>query len=211
MENRLKERLTGAAILVALIVILVPQMFRGQGGDTTVASNSSSASDGPPVRSYTIDLSNNPKSGGPVQSTGDSAESAPAAPAQSPPISPPPAPAPAAQTAQTPQAPAPVAPTPSPVHIAKATAPPPPTVPAAAAKPQAAGGWSVQLGLFTKRENAERQMSDARARGFAVSISSADPKGMFHVRVAGLADRAAAQAVEQKLKAQGLPAAVVAP
>jgi cell division septation protein DedD len=69
----------------------------------------------------------------------------------------------------------------------------------------------VQLGLFAKRENAERQMSDAKARGFAVSVSNADPKGMFHVRVAGLADRAAAQAVEQKLKAQGLPAAVVAP
>jgi cell division septation protein DedD len=69
----------------------------------------------------------------------------------------------------------------------------------------------VQLGLFAKRENAERQVSDAKARGFAVSISNADPKGLFHVRVAGLADRAAAQAVEQKLKAQGLPAAVVAP
>ena len=224
MENRLKERLTGAAILVALIVILVPQMFRGQGGDTTTAASSSSGGDGPPVRSYTIDLSNNPKSSAPVQNTGEGTEVAPDPPTAPPPTaSPVPAPsvspakaapaAPAAQTSPTATA-APAQPaTPSPVRVAKVVTPPPPAPlpPPAAAKSGATGGWSVQLGLFAKRENAERQVSDAKARGFAVSISNADPKGLFHVRVAGLADRAAAQAVEQKLKAQGLPAAVVAP
>lgn len=223
MENRLKERLTGAAILVALIVILVPQMFRGQGGDTTAAA-SSSGGDGPPVRSYTIDLSNNPKSSAPVQNTGDSTEVAPDPPTAPPPAAPPPTasplpassvnPAKAAPAAQTSPTSAPAQPAiPSPVRVAKVVTPPPPAPlpPPAAAKSGASGGWSVQLGLFAKRENAERQMSEAKARGFAVSISNADPKGLFHVRVAGLPDRAAAQAVEQKLKAQGLPAAVVAP
>ena len=58
MENRLKERLTGAAILVALVVMLVPEMFHGQRGD--IAASPGSSGDGPPVRSYTIDLSNSP-------------------------------------------------------------------------------------------------------------------------------------------------------
>src|SRR5579863_2939678 len=67
MENRLKQRLTGAAILVALIVMLVPEMFHGQRGN--VAAVSGSSGEGPPVRSYTIDLSNSPTRTGPLQST----------------------------------------------------------------------------------------------------------------------------------------------
>ena len=66
MENRLKERLTGAAILVALIVLLVPEMFHGQRGDTAAPASSG---DGPPIRSYTIDLSNSPASTAPLQPT----------------------------------------------------------------------------------------------------------------------------------------------
>src|ERR1700687_2688760 len=67
MENRLKERLTGAAILVALVVMLVPEMFHGQRGD--VAAIAGSSGEGPPVRSYNIDLSNSPTRAGPLQST----------------------------------------------------------------------------------------------------------------------------------------------
>src|SRR5579863_9947965 len=67
MENRLKQRLTGAAILVALIVMLVPEMFHGQRGN--VAAVAGSSGEGPPVRSYTIDLSNSSTRTGPLQST----------------------------------------------------------------------------------------------------------------------------------------------
>jgi cell division septation protein DedD len=67
MDNRLKERLTGAAILVALVVMLVPEMFHGQRGD--VAALAGSSGEGPPLRSYTIDLSNSPTRAGPLQST----------------------------------------------------------------------------------------------------------------------------------------------
>ena len=69
----------------------------------------------------------------------------------------------------------------------------------------------MQLGIFSKRENAERLMSDAKGKGFNVTISSADPKGLFHVRTAGLPDRTAAQTLAQRLKADGFQAAVVAP
>ena len=55
MEQRLKERLTGAAILVALIVLIVPELFHGHRRRSRRQGGCSS-SEGPPMRSYTIDL-----------------------------------------------------------------------------------------------------------------------------------------------------------
>jgi DedD protein len=244
MENRLKERLTGAAILVALIVLLVPEIFRGQRDDAHPGSTGA-GSEGAPLRSYTIDLSN--KGSGPVQSTGDavadSAVKAPPAPA--------PAPAPAVPAPAL-ASPAPAAASPEP-HLPDARVPdthassaeprpatqthaPPATRPAAAPAAHAArtehpesgssrasisqtapapsaaagGGWSVQLGLFAKRENAERLSGEAHNKGFQTSISS-DAKGQYRVRTSGVADRAAADSLAQRLKSAGYPAAVVAP
>jgi DedD protein len=235
METRLKERLTGAAILVALIVALVPEMFRGQsGGGQPKSVTSSSSGEGPPVRTYTIDLSNNPKSSGPLQSANEAAPAATSTPTPAPPsapapaaqASPPPAPAPAqsqptspapaprhtAPTATPTPIPAPIpAPTPSPARVARAPTPIPAAPPASAPKPAPAATWSVQLGLFSKRENAERMMNEAKAKGFNATVSSTDAKGQFHVQVTGLTDRNAAQAMVQKLKGENLPAAVVAP
>ena len=51
MEERLKQRLTGAAILVALIVLIVPELFHGHRADR--GGKAVSASEGPPMRSYT--------------------------------------------------------------------------------------------------------------------------------------------------------------
>jgi DedD protein len=223
MENRLKERLTGAAILVALIVLLVPEMFHGQRRDVAASAGSG---EGAPVRSYTIDLSNGPARTAPLQSTpgtsganagGETAaEAVPAHPtphAQAPapsPVSPsatasavaaPPAAAPAATVS-------PAAHSASTVSAASANAPrnaPPP------AQRASASSWSVQLGLFAQRENAERLAHSAQGKGFAVNVSAADAKGHFRVRIAGLADRASAQALQQRLRGQGFTAAIVAP
>jgi len=186
MENRLKERLTGAAILVALIVMLVPEMFHGQRGD--VAASASSSGEGPPLRSYTIDLSNNPKTSAPLQST-------------------------PANTAPTPD------PAPAPVPAAAAAAPTVTVEPriVAGSRPPggadhnaAGGGWAVQLGLFAKRDNAERLQHAAQAKGFPVTLSGADARGLYRVYAGGMADRAAAEGYAQRLKDQGMPAAVIA-
>jgi cell division septation protein DedD len=220
MENRLKERLTGAAILVALIVMLVPEMFRGQrGGDAANPTASGTGGpDGPPVRSYTIDLSNNPKSSGPLQSTtesqlGASAPTPASAPAMAPamaPVPPPsaPAPAPVSVPAAKPTPPQTQSPTPNAARVTHSTSA---AASASAPKAASAGPWNVQLGIFSKRENAERLMSDAKAKGFNVVVSGADSKGLFHVRTGGLPDRTAAQTLAQRLKADGFQAAVVAP
>ncbi len=53
----MKERLTGAIILVALIVLLVPELLTGPVRSTSTAQPGATGSSGePPLRSYTIDL-----------------------------------------------------------------------------------------------------------------------------------------------------------
>jgi DedD protein len=266
MENRLKQRLTGAAILVALIVMLVPEMFHGQRGN--VAATAGSSGEGPPVRSYTIDLSNSPTRTGPLQSTpmgagsgaagagsgsddapastqrsaqptaasapatqDTTAVSRPAVPASSAPVTTAPtmpAPAPTVPASAAPVTPAPVTPkpvvrtpvTPAPASVASVTATPKPAAPSASERRQtaaatstrsaSAAGWQVQLGLFAKRDNAERLANSAQAQGFPVSISSADAKGLYRVYAGGMNERSAAEAYAARLKDHGLPAAVVA-
>jgi cell division septation protein DedD len=83
-------------------------------------------------------------------------------------------------------------------------------VPTAPVHNSAEAGWIVQLGLFAKRDNADRLARSAQAHGFAVSISNADAKGRYRVYAGGMADRSAAEAYSQRLKDQGLPAAVIA-
>jgi DedD protein len=212
VESRLKERLTGAAILVALIVVLVPEMFHGQ--RTDVATTASSG-EGPPVRSYTIDLSNGPARTAPLQSTPPQLPATAEAVSEAPSAPPPPAASAAASPAgagaagpATPSsAPSATKATPT---VSKAV---PATVPAAAVSPARAGGgsWSVQLGIFAQHDNAERLMHGAQGKGFAAIVSERDAKGLYHVEVTNLSDRAAAQAMQTRLRDQGLPAAVVPP
>jgi cell division septation protein DedD len=247
MENRLKQRLTGAAILVALIVMLVPEMFHGQRGN--VAAIAGSSGEGPPVRSYTIDLSNSPTRTAPLQSTpvgtgsgatgaasGNDEQPAGAAhaepstaatgPAEQDPsaasrssVQASSAPASAAPAITAPAATAPVAATPATTAPATATAkvgaPPSSAGSRQSAAPtpshSASGaGWLVQLGLFAKRDNAERLAHSAQAQGFAVSVSNADAKGRYRVYAGAMTERSAADAYAQRLKDHGLSAAVVA-
>jgi len=228
MENRLKERLTGAAIVVAIMVLLVPEMFRGQ--RTGAAADASSSSDGPPVRSYTIDLSNGPARTEPLPSSSGADAASPDTAQATPASAAAPTTAQASSGATVSEAPkssdssvaaakgagvvhAPAAappaaaPAPSTARLASVT----PAAHSSPASPAAASGWSVQLGLFAKRDNAERLMQAALAKGLSVSISAPDAKGLFHVRAAGLTDRAAAQVLAERFRAQGFAATVAAP
>jgi len=57
VENRTRERLTGAAILVALIVLLVPELLSGP---RRAAPQLSAVVDEAPIRSYTLSLAEGP-------------------------------------------------------------------------------------------------------------------------------------------------------
>jgi DedD protein len=199
MENRLKERLTGAAILVALIVLLVPEMFHGQRSE--VVSNAGSSAEGPPERSYTIDLSNSPARTAPLQST-------PAAAAVNPEPGPEPVPAHAPGNSVAASTAAPEAPVKAPAGAAPAPAP---SASVGASEHAGSSNFSVQLGLFAQRDNAERLMHAAQAKGFTVSVSNADAKGLFRVRTSTVVDHAAALVLQQRLHEQGFTAAIVPP
>jgi len=199
-----KERLTGAIILVALIVLLVPELLTGPVGSATRSQAVASSIEGPPLRSYTIKLADED------HLRGASAHSGPEQPAPLPP-----APAPAA--AATPAPPAAQepgsTPTPSPAAAAPAAHAGPGAGAAAAVQPgstETSGGYLVQLGSFGSRANAERLAKKVRAQGFAVSVSQGSSGHLYRVRVGPAHDRAAAGELAQQLRAHGHSGAIVA-
>ncbi|HEY0766760.1 MAG TPA: hypothetical protein VGD47_02275, partial [Steroidobacteraceae bacterium] len=81
----MKERLTGAIILVALIVLLVPELLTGPVRSAPRAAAVTPAAEGAPLRSYTIKLADDAHSraatattSGPQQPTPLPAAAAPA-------------------------------------------------------------------------------------------------------------------------------------
>jgi DedD protein len=202
MEQRLKERLTGAAILVALIVLIVPELFHGHLSER--AGRAASSSDGPPMRSYMIDLGASHSS--PMQLGAASARGLAASPTAA---------APVASGEPVAAAPTPAAPTSAPsASTASTTRPQSAPLATASQRPthaKAVADWSVQLGLYAKRVNAEHMVRIAHTKGFSASLAKPDAKGRYRVRVAGLTSRSAALTLAARLRAAGLPAAAVGP
>lgn len=83
LDARVKERLTGAIVLVALLVLLVPELLTGPGRSAPAAAVTKSAEgEGAQMRSYTINLADG------------AAKAAAPGPSSAAPIAPLPAPAP---------------------------------------------------------------------------------------------------------------------
>lgn len=215
MENRLKERLTGAAILVALIVLIVPEMFHSQ-RPPAAAVHPMASGEGPPVRSYTIDLDASGTAAAPMRLSGPPPSSPP--PAGQPPASQPPAGGGGEVASLPPTVPAAPA-----VSSARASgiggtgstaavgrSAVAPKVAAAAPLLAASAGWSVQLGVFAKSANAARLAHAAHNKGFPVHVSRSS-RGLYRVALSGLSGRAAAEQASKRLRAAGLPAAIVGP
>jgi DedD protein len=80
-----------------------------------------------------------------------------------------------------------------------------------AAKPTSDKGWSVQVGSFASRANADRLASRLQSKGFKAFVTQAtgSPR-LYRVRVGPQADRPAAQAMATRLKAAGHPGTLVA-
>jgi len=221
MEDRIKQRLTGAAIVVALLVLLVPEMFRGRPPAAPAATGGAAA--GPPVRSYTIELRDGAP-GAATQGAGAVTSDQPALaapPQQLPPAASAEAPV-AAQgaTAAAPGQAVSAAPAAAPAAMpapASAVAAPPPS--AAARSPAAvapatsdsspgADRYQVQLGLFASRANADRLAARVVKQGIKVSVSGPDARGLFRVHTPTYATREEAQAIQQKLRELGHTAAL---
>jgi cell division septation protein DedD len=196
-----KERLTGAIILVALIVLLVPELLTGPIKSAPRAVVASAEE--PPLRSYTINLGDDTRAHSEAAQPQSAAPQALTAPAN---VS---APAPGKDT------PPAAATTPA---VSAVPAPPPtqaaPAMPSPAAAPVVAGEGSaalvVQLGSFASRANADRLAHQLKGQGFAASVSQGTTgRHLYRVRVGPVHDRAAATQLQSKLNAAGHSGSIV--
>lgn len=214
MDQGLKERLVGAAVLVAIGVWLIPWVLDGPENPVENSPNSlqlPAAEEPVPMRTQTLRIGEPEappaeRSVPPVEPPATVAVPAPAEPAPMPePAAAEPAPAVAAV------APAP-APTPAPAQPPAAATPPAPRPTPAPAPTAAKGDWVVQLGSFGSEDNARRLAQRAGTFGYKAVVSStqAANRTMYRVRVGPYAARREAEAAASALGAHGLQGQVVA-
>jgi DedD protein len=192
--SKVKERLTGAIILVALIVLLVPELLTGPLRPAPKAAAPGSSEDAP-LRSYTINLADDAHAqGAPPAVTEEQPQVQPTpAPVSVPPAAPVPNPAPQPATVPPAAAAPPARPAPPPTPMARPITPPP-----------SAAGWVVQLGSFASEANADRLAQQVRGQGFSVNVSqSSSGRHLYRVRVGPVRERTAALQLAQKLSADG--------
>lgn len=202
MDESLKARLIGAAVLVAVAVLLIPELLSGR---KTAEPQLADSAEARGTRTFTIELNGGSASSDPQPPP--VAEAPAPAPAPEPPVAAPPEPTPE-------PAPEPVAPR-EPPAVAKAppatpVKPPVETAPAPAAVTR--GGWAVQVGAFGSATAAQRLVKDLQGAGYRAYVSPVTRSGktLHRVRVGPEAGRDDANRLAERLKGRGLPTAVVA-
>ncbi len=231
MDTRIKERLVGAIVLVAIVVIVVPELLTGQRAPSAPPSEPGTV----PQRTVTIHLDNAERAAiaHPPPAAVPLASPA-AAPAAEAPVAIPASlnPGPAEETLASPEPVAAVAAppaataephavpaaraavpaaslapraAPSATAAAKAPAAPPPAPPRPSSVAHGGEAWVVQLGSFASRENAERLASNLRTKRYSAYVSEFRGSGrvLFRVRVGPEQDRARADAIAARLAREG--------
>ena len=198
-----------------LAVLLLPELLTGAGGTATRTSSTAGATSegGAPLQTLQIDLSGTAR--GPAGSVPPSpevmdgqAEGLDVDPAAPPPVV---------------RLPVPEAITTAPPTAAPPAAAPPAAAPPAAARPTTAPPkaapvdptatrFYVQVGTFATRERAEAARKDFTKRGFEVIINetTSGARRLHRVRIGPVADRAAAVALEARLRPLAPDRAIVA-
>jgi DedD protein len=231
MEARVKERLTGAVVLVAIVVIVVPELLSGPkrraplpAGAHTVTIDLNGphrlppASPAPPAAAETATVAAGgvaPRAGGEV---------VPVEPAAAPAADPDPAgdvPAPPPETEsvqgemtatgaprETPVVP-PARPASEPARSA-ALKLPPAAPKSTGSTPVAVAGWVVQLGSFASRENAQKLVTELQHKGYSAFIAEyrGHDKVLFRVRIGPEQDRGRADALRMRLGHDGYSGSV---
>ena len=211
MDQGLKERLVGAAVLVAIAVWLIPWVLDGPEKnpvETGPASLQLPAAQEPvPMRTQTLKLGEPPAAAQPAPPPAEKTE-APAETVVAAAI-PESTPTPAPGSVVTPPTTAAATPKPSVSETPRKPVAPPPAV---AATTTAKGDWTVQLGSFGDEGNARRLADRASTFGYKANVASykADGKTMYRVRVGAYGSKGQAEATASALSAHGLTAKVVA-
>ncbi len=210
MERVVKERLVGAAVLMAAAVILIPEMLSGPDRDRESEPAPPARSDAP-IKTYTIDLSQSPTAHA-TPSVVDNRAPPPEEPAPAPVAAPPAEQTSGAQPAGADQAKPEATSQTAPVVVEQPTAAPARATPPPLASDTAAptsGRWAVQIGSYAREATAERiakQLRDQGQRAFVMPVKSGGAT-LYRVRIGPMKDRASAEAALRDVKSAG--AAVV--
>jgi DedD protein len=223
MDRRVKERLIGASILVALAVLVVPELLSGPKPNAAPAPGLPAAAP-EPIRNVTVDLTTSkpPTNSELEPAAPQAASAAAAAPASSATSA---ANLPAAQTSAANAAPIPAPRSSAASTSAPSSAPAKPetrqaaarrvAVESTAASPTSTGlrFWSVQLGSFASRANADNLTRQVKGQGFSVFVlpGGSGNSVRYRVRVGPLSDRESAERMAAKLKSLGHVGSLVAP
>jgi DedD protein len=206
VDTQLKERLTGAVLLVAVMVLLVPEILSGpkrSSTPTTVTeaeTNAEAASpmtgDSDAMRSYTINLDANDARRTPIATAAEPGDTST------------PTPEPVAEPAAAPpreSAPSETATATSRDSSARAAAAP------ADRATERAGAFAVQVGSFGSRDNAQRLVSELKSKGFQAYIGppTSGARPLIRVRVGPAQTRADAEQLRERLARAGQPGSIV--
>ena len=185
MEVRVRERLIGALVLVAIVVLVVPAILKGR--DPAPAAPTETA----PTRQVEVPIGNATATPEEQILVPEPARSD-AAPAELP-----------RRDTLPPQSP-----TPKPASVAteppaKTTSAPAPIPVSATAAPTSA--WAVQLGAFSNRAKAEQLVAELRNRRYAAFVLEYRAGGqvLYRVRVGPEQDRARAAEIAARLAKDG--------
>ena len=235
MDESLKARLIGAAVLVAVAVILIPELLTGRGPahtsapvpgdrgtrtiviDVPVSGATVSAPTPTPAPATAVE-ERGPGAIVPAQQSGQPAaapETTRPGPAPTPVTTPAPAPAATVVDNRPGQVAPGAAPNPAPAASRPAAVPTATAAAAQASSPPAAtprGAWAVQVGAFGSTGAAAKVVNELSSAGFRAYVSPVQRGGktLYRVRVGPEAERSRADALAASLKGRGLPATVVA-
>jgi DedD protein len=221
VERIVKERLVGAAVLMAAAVILIPEMLSGpdRGSESEPAAQARSDA---PIKTYMIDLSQSPTAQ-PTPSVVDNRApppEEPAVPANAQPTEqltePPSGAQPAGDDQAKPDAPeqtAAVTPAPATPAVIAPVVEQPTAAPARTTPPPLAsnsstptsGRWAVQVGSYAREATAERlarQLRDQGQRAFVMPVKSGGAT-LYRVRIGPMKDRASAEVALRDVKSAG--------
>ena len=191
MEQRLKERLIGAAVLIVAALVFVPMLIDDARKPAAIAETNIPAKPATEFDSRLVPLPDPdeivPQAPEPEPEEMVVADLPAAAVAQgpAPQAAPPVAESPAEPAANAPEAVAPVASTPKAVAPAASDAPADKAGGAAPAPAKVVAGWAVQTGVFAARANAEKMNAKLRSAGYPSYIEKIErgDRALYRVRV----------------------------
>lgn len=221
MERALKERLVGAAVLVAVVVLVLPEMLTGQVG--TAPPRSTRDADGLPLHTHEFTLGEVPTADE-LAVAQDALQPEPApviTPVITPVTTPVTTPEPLPQSAPPTSAPslaaslavvtvAPAAPAAKTVVTRPAAVTRQPAAVTSQPAAGALGGWVVQIGSFSTQQKAEQFVAALRGKGYrAFTLPyTANGRTLHRVRVGPEQERTAVDELARRLRADGYQGSV---